>query len=92
MMRVPVENISGSLILEGWFIEGVFGNVATGVRPEALQIRQIEDGVVLTWSNPAFSLEASGAIGGTYTRIYGATSPYTNAIGVGAKFFRLANP
>jgi hypothetical protein len=45
--------------------------------------------LVLTWSDPSFSLQAAPAITGTYANVPGATSPYTNAIGASTRFFRL---
>lgn len=46
--------------------------------------------VILIWNNPASSLQAAPAVGGVYTTIPGATSPYTNAITGPQMFFRLA--
>jgi hypothetical protein len=45
--------------------------------------------LVLTWSDPAFGLQAAPAVTGTYANVPGATSPYTNAIGASTRFFRL---
>ena len=39
--------------------------------------------VVITW--PTGTLQAAGAVNGSYTNVIGATSPYTNSIG--AKLF-----
>ena len=59
------------------------------VVPIPLHIRPIADAVELSWSNPAFSLQASTLVTGTYTNVPGATSPYTNTFGTPTKFFRL---
>jgi hypothetical protein len=45
--------------------------------------------MVLTWSDPTFSLQASANAAGIYTNVVGAASPYTNNIAGSALFFRL---
>jgi hypothetical protein len=45
--------------------------------------------VVLSWTNAAFSLWAAPACSGAYTKVTGATSPYTNYFGGPQQFFRL---
>jgi hypothetical protein len=45
--------------------------------------------LVLTWSNPEFSLEAASNAAGTYQHILGAASPYTNRFTNSQQFFRL---
>jgi uncharacterized repeat protein (TIGR03803 family) len=57
--------------------------------PIPLQIVRGNKGVILSWSNPAFSLQASPAASGVYTNVPGATSPYTNAMTGKSEFFRL---
>jgi hypothetical protein len=44
---------------------------------------------MLNWTNAAFGLQSAPAISGTFTKLPGATSPYTNAITGGQRFFRL---
>ncbi len=56
-----------------------------------LNIQLISGATVLTWSNPAFHLQAVSTIPGTFANVPGATSPYTNSISSPAKFFRLSN-
>jgi hypothetical protein len=48
--------------------------------------------VTLTWSNPAFNLQASPTVTGTYTNVPGATSPYVVPSSGAQQFFRLTNP
>jgi beta-glucanase (GH16 family) len=55
----------------------------------SLSIQSIGTAVVLTWGNPAFSLQAAPFVTGTYTNVPGATSPYTNAVSNAMEFFRL---
>jgi len=50
------------------------------------------DLLTLTWSNPAFGLEAAPSASGTYTNISGATSPYPVSAGDTQRFFRLMYP
>jgi hypothetical protein len=45
--------------------------------------------LILTWTDPTYSLQASPAVTGSYTNVPGATSPYTNVIGAAPRFFRL---
>ncbi len=45
--------------------------------------------VILTWGNPAFSLQAAPTMNGPYVTIPGAASPYTNAINAAQQYFRL---
>ena len=45
--------------------------------------------MVLTWSDPTFSLQASTNAAAIYTNVVGAASPYTNNIAGSALFFRL---
>ena len=67
----------------------VFSLSMSSVVPIPLHIRPIANAVELSWSNPAFSLQASTQVTGTYTNVPGATSPYTNTFGTPTKFFRL---
>ncbi|HSU55218.1 MAG TPA: hypothetical protein VLT36_14260 [Candidatus Dormibacteraeota bacterium] len=45
--------------------------------------------LILTWSNPAFSLESAPAPAGPFTNVPSASSPFSNPISGAAKFFRL---
>jgi hypothetical protein len=45
--------------------------------------------LVLSWANPAFSLQSASSFSGAYSNILGATSPYTNSALTTLKFFRL---
>jgi hypothetical protein len=60
--------------------------------PIALNIQQSGSDVVLTWTNVAYSLQASPSVTGTYTNIPSATSPYTNAAAGTQSYFRLSYP
>jgi len=68
----------------------VFGNpLGTVVTPIPLTLTKISNGVVLSWSDATFGLQAAPAVTGVYTNIPGATSPYTNFLSDKLKFFRL---
>ncbi len=60
--------------------------------PEPLQLMLSGEDLVLSWTNSAFSLGFSAQVAGPYEKIAGATSPYTNSIAPGTKFFRLVWP
>jgi len=45
--------------------------------------------LVLSWTDPAFSLQSDATGLGNYTTINGATSPYTNIVSGPQQFFRL---
>lgn len=73
---------------------GVYGNgtvFAVSLGPIPLNIQPSSGGnaVVLTWGNPAFSLQAAPTVTGTYINVPGAASSYTNVISGSQQFFRL---
>jgi hypothetical protein len=55
----------------------------------SLNCRRLGNTLVLSWSNPAFVLQAAPAAGGPFATIPGATSPFTNSITGACRFFRL---
>jgi hypothetical protein len=68
----------------------VFGDAASMLpSPIPLTIQQVGNSAVLSWTNPAFSLQSASDVAGPYTTISGATSPYTNTITGAQQFFRL---
>lgn len=66
--------------------------VSAAPAPEALNIASSGGNVTLTWTNPAFTLQAAPNVTGTYTNVTGATSPYTVPASGAARFFRLIWP
>lgn len=54
-----------------------------------LNITSIPGRVVLSWDDPAFSLQSAPEAARGYTNIPAAASPYTNVIIGGRQFFRL---
>jgi hypothetical protein len=63
-----------------------------GINPIPLNFQRVGAKVVLSWSDPAFVLQSAPFASGAYTNISGASSPYTNSITQGARFFRLLGP
>jgi len=63
--------------------------LSSALAPIPLNITNINRAVVLSWSDPAFFLQASTLVTGVYTNVPGATSPYTNTFSEATKFFRL---
>jgi uncharacterized repeat protein (TIGR03803 family) len=55
----------------------------------SLNIQRSGSNVILTWSDPIYSLQSAPNANGPYATILGATSPYTNAISASHEFFRL---
>jgi uncharacterized repeat protein (TIGR03803 family) len=65
------------------------GTVFTLDLPALLNIALQGADVVLSWSNPAFSLQAAPTVAGIFTNVIGSASPYTNTVTSAAQFFRL---
>jgi hypothetical protein len=65
-------------------------NYAGAVPPVVpLGIRNDGKNAVLSWNDSACGLQAASAVGGSFSNLSGATSPFTNAPDAPAKFFRL---
>ncbi len=63
--------------------------VPASLSPIPLNHQRIGSQIVLSWTNAAFGLQSAPNVTGTYTNVSGATSPHTNTISTGQKFFRL---
>ena len=71
---------------------GIYGDgalFALSLGPIILSVQGTDNDVILTWENPAFSLQAAPFVNGIYTNIPSATSPFTNTIIGPQQFFRL---
>jgi hypothetical protein len=84
----------GALILVddlkvGLTFAAVTANPNTGLTPIPLNLERRGQQAVLSWTNPAFSLQAAPFVGASFTNVPGATSPYTNVMGGAGKVFRL---
>ncbi len=60
--------------------------------PVPLVIALAGTNIVLTWTNPAFALEAAPTVTSAFTNVPGASSPYTNFPGGAQAFFQLVAP
>ena len=67
----------------------VYASEISAIAPIPLSIRPEGNNVVLTWSNPAFALQAAPQAAGDFTNVPGAMSPHTNPAAGAQKFFRL---
>jgi hypothetical protein len=61
-------------------------------QPERLEYRIEAGQLVLSWTNPQLTLESAPEVGGPYSKVAGATSPYRTVPSPGARFYRLAWP
>ena len=84
----------GDLTLGALKIGTSFSDVLTVVQPSPapLNIARVGSDIVLSWTNAAFSLAGATDVTGPYTKIVGATSPYTNSPTGTSRFFRLVWP
>jgi len=57
--------------------------------PIPLNIQMAGVNVILSWTNSAFALQSAPSVGGTYTNVPNATSPFTNAVTDTQQFYRL---
>ena len=65
------------------------GVVFSLVAEPLLAIQLSAHNVILTWSDPSYSLQSAPVATGTFTTIGSATSPYTNAVSSAQQYFRL---
>ena len=71
---------------------GIYGNgsvFGVTIFPTLNITRAGTNSVILSWNDPAFSLQAATNLTGVYTNVPGAISPHTNAINGSQLFFRL---
>jgi uncharacterized repeat protein (TIGR03803 family) len=65
------------------------GGVFALILQPALNLALADNQAVLTWNDPSYSLYAALAVTNVFTKITGATSPYTNTVTAPQKFFQL---
>ncbi|HEX5218499.1 MAG TPA: lamin tail domain-containing protein [Verrucomicrobiae bacterium] len=83
----------GTMAVDDLCIGTSFSSVVPSTPPSIpLSITQSGNNVVLSWSNPAYSLYSGTNVTQITNKINGATSPYTNTINGPAQFFRLIWP
>jgi len=99
--RIAVAN-DGSVIVMGYSWNGrlvsgylsydyVIIKYSSSVTPY-LAIQQLDDQIVHNWTNSIFGLQIAPLITGTFTNLFGATSPYTKPLTGPQQYFRLAAP
>jgi uncharacterized repeat protein (TIGR03803 family) len=84
--------ISGNLLYGTAYGGGDVGSGAVfslGLTAPILRIQRPGGVPVLSWDDPTFVLQSAPALGGTYTNVPSAASPYTNPVTGSRKFFRL---
>jgi uncharacterized repeat protein (TIGR03803 family) len=59
------------------------------LNPVPLSYQLLNQALVLSWTNPAFSLQSALGPYGGFTNVPGASSPYTNTFTGGQQYFRL---
>ena len=59
--------------------------------PPIARIRRAGSNIVLAWPDALYNLQAGTAVTGPFTNLPAATSPFTNAAGGRAQFFRLGS-
>ncbi len=62
---------------------------SSSVPPPRLDFQKLNNQLVLSWANAGFNLQSAPYVGGTFTNIPSATSPYTNSFAGPQQFFRL---
>jgi hypothetical protein len=85
----------GALYVDDLLVGTAFSDVVPTTpppTPEPLSVKYVSGNIVLEWTKPAFSLEAASSITGPWSRISGASSPYSAPATDSAKFFRLVYP
>lgn len=70
----------------------IFELILPATSPIPLNILSLSHAVVLSWTNPAFSLQAAPSLTNSFTTLSNATSPYTNSINAPQELFRLIAP
>ena len=86
--------LSGGTIygLTDYGIQGTYlgnGGVFALILQPTLNLAQGGTNVVLSWTGSSYSLYSAPTANGTFTKITGATSPYTNGISGTQKYFKL---
>lgn len=90
---IGIRSASAALSADSFEISRLLVQVVSAApAPEPLNISATGGNVTLTWSNPAFTLQAAPNATGTYTNVPGAASPYTVTASGAARFFRLIWP
>lgn len=81
----------GTFTFDNLRISTTFNDVLTAVAPTPIPLNIEPEGqdVVLTWTNPAFTLQSAPAPDGEYTDVPDAASPYTVPASEDQQYYRL---
>jgi hypothetical protein len=85
-----IGNIAIGSLKIGTSFSDVF--IPTTPAAEPLQFTFADGQLILTWTNPAFSLEESTSAEDGFKKVEGAKSPYPTSAANGTKFYRLVYP
>lgn len=81
---------SGNVFLTGGNSDYVTRKYSVAaLQPTLLNYQLLGNQIVLSWANAAFGLQSAPAVLGMFTNIPGATSPFTNPISGGQRYFQL---
>jgi uncharacterized repeat protein (TIGR03803 family) len=81
-------NLYGTTSQGGAYNDGTVFQLTPLPQPP-LNISWAGDSVILSWTNPVYSLQAAPEVTGIYTNLPESISPYTNSIAGDRRFFRL---
>jgi uncharacterized repeat protein (TIGR03803 family) len=90
LVQGPDGNFYGSAYYGGTNIDGGIFQVKIASTSPALAFQQGENQLILSWTNPAFSLQTSPTLNGIFTNV-SSNSPFTNLISGPQQFFRLSS-
>jgi len=62
---------------------------SSSLQAPRLNFQNLNEQVVLSWTNAGFTLQATPVVSGTFTNIPAATTPFTNTLTATQQFFRL---
>ena len=88
----------GNVFVAGYSVGGPTGDdfwtakYTSSVALPRLDLKRVNNQLVLNWTNPVYHLQAAGSVTGPFLSITGATSPYTSSIAGPSQFFRLSAP
>ena len=82
--------VTGQSIGPGGDFDILTVKYSSSARPQ-LEWRKEGAQMILSWRNPAFSLQSAPTVAGTFTNVPSATSPYTNRLSSAQQYFRLVN-
>jgi uncharacterized repeat protein (TIGR03803 family) len=83
------DTLYGTTFEGGNAVGNVFALSLPAAAPVPLDVQVNRGSLVLSWSNSSFSLQAAPNLGGSFSNVSGASSPYTVSTTNSQQFFRL---